>query len=66
MNRSTIPSALVLAVFSPIQALKRRLSLGKGGVSLRQVLMVFQFSISILLMLGTAIGTQQMGHLKNK
>lgn len=58
--------AFVLAAFSPIQALKGKLKLGKGGVSLRQVLVVVQFSISILLMLGTAIGTQQMSYLKNK
>ncbi|MCK8492702.1 ABC transporter permease [Spirosoma sp. RP8] len=58
--------AFVLAAFSPIQALKGRLRLGKGGVSLRQVLVIVQFSISILLMLGTAIGTQQMSYLKNK
>ncbi|MVM33057.1 FtsX-like permease family protein [Spirosoma sp. HMF4905] len=58
--------AFVLAAFSPIQALKGKLRLGKGGISLRQVLVVVQFSISILLMLGTAIGTQQMGYLKNK
>jgi putative ABC transport system permease protein len=58
--------AFVLAAFSPIQALKGKLRLGKSGVSLRQVLVVVQFSISILLMLGTAIGTQQMSYLKNK
>lgn len=58
--------AFVLAAFSPIQALKGKLRLGKGGISLRQVLVVVQFSISILLMLGTAIGTQQMSYLKNK
>ena len=58
--------AFVLAAFSPIQALKGKLRLGKGGVSLRQMLVVVQFSISILLMLGTAIGTQQMNYLKNK
>jgi putative ABC transport system permease protein len=58
--------AFVLAAFSPIQALKGKLRLGKGGTSLRQMLVIVQFSISILLMLGTAIGTQQMGYLKNK
>ncbi|WP_375446559.1 ABC transporter permease [uncultured Fibrella sp.] len=58
--------AFILAAFSPIQALKGKLRLGKGGTSLRQVLVVVQFSISILLMLGTAIGTQQMSYLKNK
>ncbi|GAB3319813.1 ABC transporter permease [Larkinella ripae] len=58
--------AFVLVAFSPIQALKGKLRLGKGGISLRQVLVVVQFSISILLMLGTAIGTRQMSYLKNK
>ncbi|SOD89132.1 ABC transporter permease [Spirosoma fluviale] len=58
--------AFVLAAFSPIQALKSKLRLGKGGTSLRQVLVVVQFSISILLMLGTAIGTRQMSYLKSK
>ncbi|WP_218919518.1 ABC transporter permease [Spirosoma rigui] len=58
--------AFVLAAFSPIQSLKGKLRLGKGGTSLRQMLVVVQFSISILLMLGTAIGTQQMSYLKNR
>jgi len=58
--------AFVLAAFSPIQSLKGKLRMGKGGTSLRQILVVVQFSISILLMLGTAIGTQQMRYLKSK
>ncbi|MFD2573036.1 ABC transporter permease [Spirosoma soli] len=58
--------AFVLAAFSPIQALKGKLRLGKGGISLRQMLVIVQFTISILLMLGTAIGTRQMSYLKNK
>ena len=58
--------AFVMAAFSPIQSLKGKLRLGKGGTSLRQVLVVVQFSISILLLLGTVIGTEQMSYLKNK
>jgi len=58
--------AFVLAAFSPIQALKGKLRLGKGSISLRQMLVVVQFSISLLLMLGTAIGTQQMSYLKSR
>ncbi len=58
--------AFVLAAFSPTQALKGKLRLGKRGISLRQMLVVVQFSISILLMLGTTIGTQQMNYIKNK
>jgi len=43
--------AFFLSAFSPIQALKGKLKLGKGGASFRQVLVVVQFSISVFLML---------------
>ncbi len=58
--------AFVLAAFSPIQALKGKLRPGRGSTSFRQVLVVIQFSISIVLMLGMAIVTQQLHYLKHK
>ncbi len=58
--------AFVLAAFSPIQALKGKLRLGRGSTSFRQVLVVIQFSISIVLMLGMAIVTRQLHYLKHK
>jgi len=58
--------AFFLSAFSPIQALKGKLRLGKGGSLLRQGLVVFQFSISVFLIIGTLIITKQMSYVKNK
>ena len=41
--------AFFLSAFSPIEALKGKLRLGKGGSLFRQALVVVQFSISVLL-----------------
>ena len=58
--------AFFLSSFSPIQALKGRLKLGKGGAAFRQILVVIQFSISVFLIVGTIIITKQMSYVKNK
>jgi len=58
--------AFFLSGFSPIQALKGKLKLGKSGASFRQVLVVVQFSISVFLIVGTIIITKQMSYVKNK
>jgi putative ABC transport system permease protein len=58
--------AFFLSAFSPIQALKGKLKLGKGGASFRQVLVVVQFSISVFLIVATIIITKQMSYVKNK
>ena len=58
--------AFFLSAFSPIQALKGKLKLGKGGSAFRQVLVVVQFSISVFLIVGTIIIIRQMSYVKNK
>ncbi len=58
--------AFFLSSFSPIQALKGKLRLGKGGSAFRQALVVVQFSISVFLIVGTIIITKQMTYVKNK
>ncbi len=58
--------AFFLSAFSPIQALKGKLKLGKGGSAFRQALVVVQFSISVFLLVGTIIITKQMSYVKNK
>ncbi len=58
--------AFVLSAFSPVQALKGKLRLGKGGSSFRQILVVVQFSISVFLIVGTIVITRQMNYVKNK
>ncbi len=58
--------AFFLSAFSPIQALKGKLKLGKSGASFRQALVIIQFSISVFLIVGTIIITKQMSYVKNK
>ena len=58
--------AFFLSAFSPIQALKGKLKLGKGGVAFRHVLVMVQFSISVFLIVGTLIITKQMSYVKSK
>ncbi|WP_221394049.1 ABC transporter permease [Dyadobacter sp. NIV53] len=57
--------ALFLSGFTPIQALKGKLKLGKGGSFFRQSLVVVQFSISVFLIIGTIIIMSQMNFVKN-
>jgi putative ABC transport system permease protein len=57
--------AIFLSGFSPIQALKGKLKLGKGGAFFRQTLVVVQFSISVFLIIGTVVIMTQMRFVKN-
>jgi len=58
--------ALILSGFSPIEALKGKLKMGKGGSLFRQTLVVIQFSISVFLITGTVIIARQMNFIKNQ
>jgi putative ABC transport system permease protein len=58
--------AFFLSAFSPIQALKGKLKMGKGGVAFRHVLVMIQFSISVFLITGTLVITRQMSYVKSK
>lgn len=58
--------AFFLSAFSPVQALKGRLRLGKSGSSFRKVLVIVQFSISVFLIIGTIIIAKQMNYVKNR
>lgn len=58
--------AAILSSFSPIQALKGKLRLGKSGAFFRQVLVVLQFSISVLLIICTLVINRQMNFIKEK
>lgn len=56
--------AFFLSSFSPLKALIGSLKQGKSNVRLRQSLVVFQFAISILLMIGTLTVHQQIQYAK--
>lgn len=56
--------AIFLSSFSPLKALLGSLKQGKSSIRLRQSLVIFQFAISILLMIGTLTVHQQIQHAK--
>jgi len=57
--------ALFLASLKPVDVLKGKLTL-KGKQSLRKVLVVLQFSISIALIIGTLVVREQMSYMKDR
>jgi ABC-type antimicrobial peptide transport system permease subunit len=58
--------ALYLSSFNPIKALKGTFRTGRLSSLPRQILVVFQFSISVILIIGTAIVYQQIQFAKNR
>jgi putative ABC transport system permease protein len=57
--------AFYLSYFKPINTLKGNLSLGTKNGRLRSSLVVFQFSISVVLLIGTAVIYKQMQYILN-
>ncbi|WP_017730863.1 ABC transporter permease [Nafulsella turpanensis] len=59
--------ALIMAGFNPVSSLKNQLALpGKSSVLLRKSLVVFQFSVSILLIICTLVIARQMEYFQDK
>ncbi|MFA6085235.1 ABC transporter permease [Mucilaginibacter sp.] len=58
--------AIVLSGFNPIAALKNKISTGKAnGITLRRSLVVLQFGIAQVLVIGTIVIISQVDHFKN-
>ena len=58
--------ALLLSSFDPVQVLKGDRSLGKGGAWLRNGLVIFQFSVSIILLIGAVVVSDQLNYMETK
>ncbi|HEY5822768.1 MAG TPA: ABC transporter permease, partial [Cyclobacteriaceae bacterium] len=58
--------ALFLTAFNPINAIKGKSKVGREGSTFRNGLVVFQFSVSIILMISTAIVFQQLKYVSEK
>jgi putative ABC transport system permease protein len=59
--------AFYLSSFSPVQTMKRKIKGRKGfSVSLRQVLIIGQFSFTIVLIISTMVIYKQIQYIKNK
>ena len=63
---SSIYPALLLSSFKPIESLKGKITHVIGITSFRKGLVVFQFSISVILLVCTIIMSNQMNFIKNK
>jgi putative ABC transport system permease protein len=58
--------AFFLSAFRPIEVLKGKLNLGSKSGGLRNVLVVFQFATSIILIIGTIVVYRQLNYIQNK
>lgn len=58
--------AFFLAGFKPIEVLKGRLKMGTKGGGLRSYLVVFQFTISIVLIVGTIVVFRQLHYIQTR
>jgi len=57
--------ALLLSSFSPVQSLKGKMNIGNQGAFFRKALVVFQFVISVLLIISITIISTQMSYVRN-
>ncbi|MEP1306097.1 MAG: ABC transporter permease [Balneola sp.] len=58
--------AIFLSSFNPIEAIKGKLNKGGKSERFRQILVVFQFTISIVLIIGTITIHQQINYAKDR
>ncbi len=58
--------SIILSSFSPVAVLKNEIITSKGSSFFRSVLVVFQFSISIFLIIFTLVILKQNSYMKNK
>jgi putative ABC transport system permease protein len=65
ISSGTYP-ALVLSALKPVNVLRDLSASGKKGAGLRNVLVVFQFGASIILIVCTLVVFNQLGYIKNQ
>jgi putative ABC transport system permease protein len=58
--------ALYLSSFSPLKVLKGKINTGKGSALPRKILVVIQFTSSVVLMVGSTVIYQQIQHGKDR
>jgi putative ABC transport system permease protein len=56
--------AFALSRFRPTEVLRGTFATGRGGVRLRQGLVVFQFAVAVVLLVGTFVVYNQLEHLR--
>ena len=63
---SAIYPAIVLSGFKPLNVLKGVIRSGGGEMNIRKVLVVFQFAITVGLIICSLVVSKQMDFIKNK
>ncbi|HYG18989.1 MAG TPA: ABC transporter permease [Ohtaekwangia sp.] len=58
--------ALAMTAFRPVQVLKGNFKTSSKGIWLRQTLVIFQFAISVILIIGTIVVVKQLRFVQNK
>ncbi|HEY9048144.1 MAG TPA: ABC transporter permease [Ohtaekwangia sp.] len=58
--------AIYLSGFQPAQVLKGKMKPGRGSFALRKILVVSQFTLSIVLIAGTLVINKQMDYIESK
>ncbi|WP_131536814.1 ABC transporter permease [Pedobacter nototheniae] len=58
--------AMIMSGFSPALAIKNKITANTGGLGLRKILVVVQFAITIILIIGTLIVLKQMKYIREK
>lgn len=58
--------AFVMAAFQPVRVLKGLHKKANAKLSLRKVLVVGQFAVSLILLMGTLVISEQLGYMRNK
>jgi predicted permease len=58
--------ALYLSSFNPIATLKSSRNSRAGGSLFRKILVVFQFALSVIMIIGTLVVSRQMDYIRNK
>ncbi|MFT4152490.1 ABC transporter permease [Parafilimonas sp.] len=58
--------AIILSRYQPVLALKNKIALANiGGISLRRILVVTQFAVSQMLIIGTIVAVSQMNYVQH-
>ncbi|QMU31206.1 ABC transporter permease [Adhaeribacter radiodurans] len=58
--------ALLLSRFSPVAVLKGKLGINQGGAWVRRAFTVFQFAVSVGLIIGSLVVQQQLNFVRNR